>query len=178
MVWKTFCTCARERQLDWKVNLGLRGLGTMSSLQESLDELAGEQPRHHGCAAPFLRSSKSCRRHRLTGKELPCQRSWKTDSELWLICSGVRRVLINTPSSHKCHRRSGFKKVAGHFGLVLFYHYFLFVFMGKPGIWVGKLCSPWCPDVVTGFSGFEVRIQVGVVFWQCTILEIKMQLSN
>lgn len=38
--------------------------------------------------------------------------------------------------------------------------------------------SSRCPDVVTGFSGVEVRIQVGAFCWQCKMLEIKMQLSG
>lgn len=38
--------------------------------------------------------------------------------------------------------------------------------------------SSRCPDVVTGFSGVEVRIQVGAFCWRCKMLEIKMQLSG
>lgn len=126
MVWKTFCTYARERLRDWKVNLRLKVLGMTSSLLTALAELAGEQPEHRGRAAPLIRSSKSCRRQELMGKHCLAKRVGKTDGELWLVCSSARRLLMTSSSvSHEC-KRSGFRMVTGHFGLACFLPIFSF----------------------------------------------------
>lgn len=91
----------------------------------------------------------------------------------------MRRMLINTPSatSAKGGVNSEGSFWACPFLALLSFYLYLAVF-GKAKVRVGKLCSSWCPDVVSGFSGFEVRIPIGVFCWQWNIPEIKMALSN
>lgn len=174
MVWKTSCTYARGRLRDWKVNLRLKVLGMMSSRLRARDELAGEQPEHCDHAAPFLGSSKSCRRHKLTGKHCLAKRVGKTSGELWLVCNSARRQLMTSSVSHKC-KRNGFWVVTALFGLAHFF--FTTVFPLSAYIWIfesqgmccwgEEVCPSWCPGVVIGFSGFGVNWRFFVSSVQC-----------
>lgn len=166
MAWEPVCTYARERLWDCKGNFRLKVLGILNSLLPSWVSWLENSP---GIMILQHLSSGTTSPAEVTGlqaRSLLAKRGGKKDSELWLVYNSVKSLLITSPSDRcKCKRFSGFGRVTGHLGLALFYYYFPFVCipldLGKPEGCAAQWGSFVHLDAVTGYSDFEVRIQVG-----------------